>query len=530
MSDRPPTLTATASSLQNIHAVEPVMPASPPSLGQQPVQRRVATVRLPPQADRRRHRPGLGLAETGPAYEGIRLTDVIGALSHALDMSEGQPVGHSVRTAMIGMRIGDELQLPDTDRSALFYALLLKDLGSSSNAAQVSSRFGGDDRALKAARKLIDWTNPADAARYAFRGALRGRSRLARGWHNLTQFGRPDQAEREMAVIRADRGAAIAQQLAMPKLTCEAIRSAEEHWDGQGMPQGLRGEQIPLLARIVNLAQTAEVFERAFGVETAYDVAHTRRGRWFDPALVAAFDTLAHDSAFWDRLRGADTLSAVPENEVPTRVVFADELRLDTIAETFAKVIDAKSPYTARHSQNVSFLATRTATELDMTSREVRAIRRAGLLHDIGKLGVGNDILDKPSKLTPSESAEMRRHTQYTFEILRRVPRFERFATLAASHHERLDGSGYHIGLAGNELNLSMRVLAAADVCESMSATRPYRAALPISKVLQALREAAAAGQLCPVAVEALVGWFRELPQGSTNPDASGDSTSLIGI
>ena len=342
---------------------------------------------------------------------------------------------------MIGMRLCNELHLPDEDRSALFYALLLKDLGSSSNAAQLSSRFGGDDRALKAARKLIDWTNPADAARYTIRQIFRGRSRLARGWYYLTHLERPRQAEREMALVRSDRGAAIARQLAMPTLTCEAIAAAEEHWDGRGMPHGLRGDQIPLLARIVGLAQTVEVFERAFNVETAYDVAHTRSGRWFDPHLVAALDTLAYDSTFWGTLRRANTLSAFPHGELPTRVVFADELRLDTIAEAFAKVIDAKSPYTARHSQNVSFLATRTAMELDMTSREVRAIRRAGLLHDIGKLGVANIILDKPAALTPGEMAEMRRHTQYTFEILRDVPRFERFAALAAAHHERLDGS-----------------------------------------------------------------------------------------
>ena len=530
MSDHHAAQNAKGAATQDVQAAKSVMPASPLSPVQQPVQRRVASIPVPPEADRRRHRPGLRPVETGAAYEGIRLTDVIGALSHALDMSEGQPVGHSVRTAMIGMRLCNELQLSDEDRSALFYALLLKDLGSSSNAAQVSSRFGGDDRALKAARKLIDWTNPADAARFAFLGVLRGQSRLARGWHHLTQFGRPDQAEREMALIRADRGATIARQLAMPKPTCEAIRATEEHWDGRGMPHGLRGEQIPILARIVSLAQTVEVFERAFDVATAFDVAHARRGRWFDPELVAAFDALAYDSTFWATLRRADTLSALAGCEPPSRVVFADELRLDTIAEAFARVIDAKSPYTARHSQNVSFLATRTATELDMTSREVRAIRRAGLLHDIGKLGVGNSILDKPTALTPDEMAEMRQHTRYTLEILRGVPRFERFATLAASHHERLDGSGYHIGMAGDELNLSMRVLAAADVCESLSAMRPYRAALPIGEVLRTLKELAGAGTLCPVAVEALAGWFRGPPHGSTHSDAGGDSTSLIGI
>ena len=464
------------------------------------------------------------------AYAGIRLTDVIGALSYALDMSEGQPVGHSVRTAMIGMRIGSQLNLPDQDRSALFYALLLKDLGSSSNSAQLSSLFGGDDRALKAARRLIDWTDRGDVARFAMRRALEGRSRLARGWYSLTQLGRPGETERAMAATRAERGAAIAGMLAMPTTTCDAIRATEEHWDGNGMPCGTRGDDIPVLARIVGLAQTVEVFEQAFGVETAYEVVHARRGRWFDPALVDCIDTFAFDAAFWDKLRHADALPALRDCEPTARIVYADELRLDTIAEAFAKVIDAKSPFTARHSQNVSFLATRTAMELDMTSREVRALRRAALLHDMGKLGVGNSILDKPSALTADETDEMQRHTRYTLEILQGVPRFERFAMLAASHHERLDGSGYHIGLAGDELGLSARVLAAADVCEALSAARPYRAAMPIDAVMRQLREFVAAGALCPVAVEALTGWFQGLPAGPVHLIPGEDSTSLFGI
>jgi putative nucleotidyltransferase with HDIG domain len=528
MSDRLAAPNATATATQDSHAAVPsVLPDSPLSLIKRPVARGGTSPHVPLRAPRRAHPEPV---KARPAYEGIRLTDVIGALSHALDMSEGQPVGHSVRTAIIGMRLCIELQLSEADRSALFYALLLKDLGSSSNAAQVSNRFGGDDRALKAARRLIDWTNPADAARYACRQALRGRHRLARGWHYLTHLERRGQANREMATIRSDRGAAIARQLAMPKRTCEAIAAVEEHWDGRGMPHGLRGPQIPVLARIVSLAQTVEVFDRAFDVATAFDVAHARRGRWFDPVLVDALDTFRDDAGFWKTLRCADALPALRDWEPPTRIVFADELRLDTIAEAFARVIDAKSPYTARHSQNVSFLATRTATELDMTSREVRAIRRAGLLHDIGKLGVGNSILDKPGPLTPAEMTEVRQHTRYTLEILKGVKRFERFATLAASHHERLDGSGYHLGLAGHELSLSARVLAAADVCEAMSANRPYRAAMPISEVLRTLRDLAAAGRLCPVAVEALVGWFRELPPGSGPATHGEESTSLIGI
>ncbi|HEY4099634.1 MAG TPA: HD domain-containing phosphohydrolase [Gemmatimonadales bacterium] len=462
-------------------------------------------------------------------YAGIRLTEVIGALSHALDMAEGQPVGHSIRTAIIGMRLGRVLQLGDGDRNALFYALLLKDLGSTSNSAHLASFFGADDRALKAARRLIDWTDRREVARYVLRHGA-GDGWLARGWHAFTRFHDSPAVHQQMAETRATRGVVTAAMLAMPKATCDAIASTEEHWDGNGVPRGLAGDRIPFLSRIVGLAQTVEVFEQAFGVAAAYDVAHRRRGRWFDPAVVDALDSFADDAAFWGALRAANSFDALPVAELPERVVYADELRLDTIAEAFARVIDAKSPFTARHSQNVSFLATRTATELGMTSREIRAVRRAGLLHDIGKLGVANTILDKATTLTHAESRAMQHHTRYTLEILRGVPRFARFAMLASSHHERLDGSGYHVGLTGDALTMSMRVLAAADVCEALSAARPYRAGLPIDVVMHELDAGAASGRLCGVAVDALKQWFTGIPDGPIAFSGAADSTSLIGI
>ncbi len=502
-----------------------------------------------PGADPARGRPFPAAADRGPVlqsptlvlptnqlaaaalepYTGIRLTDVIGALSQALDMAEGQPVGHSIRTTMIGMRIGACVGVNESDRADLFFALLLKDLGSSANAAQLTTAHGGDDRAFKAERRLSDWTRRSFVAR-AFGPSSRGRTRLSQTWQAVRTIGYGHDAEHALASLRADKGASIAGMLAMPKATCDAIRSIDEHWDGNGTPLGLRGTAIPVLSRIIGLAQTVEVFERAFDVRTAYDVVRRRSARWFDPELVAALETMEDDVAFWSELSHADALSALRKYEPPARVVYADELRLDTVAEAFARVIDAKSPFTARHSQNVSFLATRTAMELDLPSREVRALRRAGLLHDLGKLGVSNTILDKSGPLAPAERAEMEQHTRRTFDILRDIPRFARFAMVAASHHERIDGSGYHVGFAGEQLSLAARVLAVTDVCEALSAARPYRGALPINQVIAELRKGAALGRLCPIAVNALVGWFEGLPTDPFQANTGGDSTSLIGI
>lgn len=463
------------------------------------------------------------------AYAGIRLNDVVGSMSYALDLAEGQPMGHSVRTTMIGMRIAAILQLPEKDASALFYALLLKDLGCSSNSAALSELYGGDDRALKKAHRLIDWTDRFDRTRYAIKHSKAGRSNMVRGWHALRQGGRMKTVRHDMARLKADRGADIAAMLAMPVATCDAIRGVEEHWDGNGMPSGLRGDAIPLLARIVGLAQTVEVFEHGFDVATAYSVAHARRGRWFDPALVDCLDRFRDDAVFWGRLQSADARAELGEYEPAQRIVYADELRLDTVAEAFAKVIDAKSRFTARHSQNVAFLATRTAKEMGLPRRDIRAVRRAALLHDVGKLGVSNRVIDKPTALDPNETAEMRRHTVYTYEILRGVNRFERIASLAASHHERLDGRGYHLGLGAEELSTLSRILAVADVCEALSSDRPYRAGLPIDATMHILDSMSAAGELCPGAVEALTGWFQGVPKSPMESTEHGDSTSLNG-
>lgn len=507
-------LTRSASALQLPRAAAPAVLRSSPSLNVRGIGGRAGAI-VPP-------------TEGSTAYAGIRLTEVLGALSYALDLTEGQPMGHSVRTTLIGMRIGTQLGLSDDQRSALFYTLLLKDLGCSSNASRLSSLFGADDRLLKKAHKLIDWTDNRDVARYAIAHAAPGQSRLARAMHVLSIGRKARGIGREMIATRCERGADIARMLALPRGTAEAIAAVEEHWDGNGLPAGLRGSGIPMLARIACLAQTVEVYADAFDVQTAYDVAHRRRGRWFDPVLVDCLDAFRFDAVFWGQLREADTLSALSECEPPERVLYADDLRLDTVAEAFAKVIDAKSPYTARHSQNVAFLASRTAKELGMSRREIRAIRRAALLHDVGKLAVSSSILDKPSALDPDEMTEMRSHTGYTYQILSRVTRFQRFAPLAASHHERLDGTGYHLGLDGDELGLPARVLAVADVCEALSSDRPYRKGMQLEGVLARLEEQVAAGHLCPVATEALAGWFIGMGGSTNEHSVVDDSTSLV--
>ena len=417
----------------------------------------------------------------------FRLSDVLAALSHALDITEGQPRGHAERSCLIGMRLAEQLELDDATRSSLFYALLLKDAGCSTNAAKVAFLYGADDAGVKRDRKVTDHLRPAASVRHLVRSTVPGGSPLQKARQLRLLVNHGSQGTRALTELRCERGAEVALAVGFDDVTATAIRHLDEHWDGRGYPQGLAGDRISLPGRILCVAQTAEVFwQEGGGARAACEVARARRGTWFDPAVVDALHAVEHDHAFW-ALLDDDPNPSVYEPE--DRVLAADDATLDRIADAFARIVDAKSPYTGRHSSGVAELAVALAGALELDWRTRRDLRRAGLLHDVGKLGVSNRILDKPGKLDADEWAAMRRHPELSLRILERVPALADIAMLAAAHHERLDGSGYFLGLDADRLDLPARILAVADVAEALSAERPYREALPAEQVLNIMRQ-----------------------------------------
>ncbi len=439
------------------------------------------------------------------------LSEVLGGLSYAMDITEGEPPGHAVRTLAIGMRIAEQLRLGDEVRSALFYALLLKDAGCSANASRLSSLFHADDQPAKAAMKRVDWSRPSALALYTWRSVEPGSSPLDKV-RRMRAVTREEEVTRGVIGTRCERGAEIARMLELPVPTQDAIRSLDEHWDGSGHPRGLRGEDIPLLGRILCLAQSAEVFVRTMGARGAYGMAIKRRGRWFDPALVDAMLAFRDDARFWGPLEDPKAIPVAAVWEPQDRVLRADDDQLDRVAEAFARVIDAKSPYTASHSAGVATYAQAIGAAMGMDGAQQRELRRAGLLHDIGKLAISSRILDKPGRLTEDEFAAMREHTRFTLRILERVRCFRHLAAIAASHHERLDGTGYHRGLAAFDLPRPARVLAVADVFDALTADRPYRAAMPLEQALSIVREDAGSA-LCPAAVAGLEAALGDEPE-----------------
>jgi HD-GYP domain-containing protein (c-di-GMP phosphodiesterase class II) len=413
----------------------------------------------------------------------VPLSEVIGALSYALDLTEGEPPGHSIRSCVIGMRLAEVLGLDAAERSDLFYALLLKDAGCTANSARMAALFGADDQVAKRTAKRVDWASPLSAFVWSARTVAPGRSLRAR-LERLLAIKDEGQVTRSLMQARCDRGAEIARLIGLSDRTAEAIRALDEHWDGRGQPRGIAAEEIPLGGRILCLAQTAEIFHATAGVEGAYGVAERRSGRWFDPELVRAMSAFRADARFWASLAQPDLARWEP----PDRLLVADADRLDRLTSSFAAIVDAKSPWTYHHSDRTSVVATQMAAVMGLGHEEIEDLRRVAMMHDIGKLAISNRILDKPARLTETEFARVREHPLYSQRVLEQVSCFRPLAPVAGAHHERLDGGGYPRGLGSEELSLPARVLAVADVYEALTADRPYRPALTEADAIDVIR------------------------------------------
>ena len=425
----------------------------------------------------------------GPAgTNGPRLAELLGSLSHALDMAGGQPAGHAMRTCWIGQRIGRAIGLGTQQMRDLYYATLLKDSGCSSNAARICERFLTDDLAFKRDRRTLGLSLPSQL-KFVLRhtGAKAGLATRLRAVVDAVQNG--GEIHRELTETRCSRGAQVARQLRFGDDVADAIQGLDEHWDGSGQPQGLAGKEIPLYARIASLAQAVEAFHAGAGPQATREEVARRSGRWFDPRLADAFAVLARDPGFWHALSADDLELRVLEMEPAPQAQPVDDDLLDDIALAFGQIADAKSPFTAGHSSRVALVTEQLGIQLGLGAPERRWLRRGALLHDVGKLGVSNRILDKPGPLDPWEWATMQRHALHTEQILERIVTFGVLARIAGAHHEKLDGSGYPRGLDARHIRLEARIVTAADVFDALTADRPWRRAMATEQALQVMRD-----------------------------------------
>lgn len=417
----------------------------------------------------------------------LRLSELIGSLSHALDMTEGQPAGHCLRCCWIGMQIAAKLNLTATESHDLYYTLLLKDLGCSSNAARICELYLTDDRLFK--REFKETDSIASVISFVLKHTGLQSGLAERFQRIFTVFQNGDAFAQELIQTRCQRGAEIARQLRFSEAVAEGILSLDEHWDGNGRPEHLAGQAIPLFSRIALMAQVIDVFHSVGGPAAAIKEVRNRVGYWFDPALVDCFFEIALSEAFWQVLASNDLPEMVFSMSAGQTDRPLDDDYLDDIAAAFGQVVDSKSPYTSGHSGRVALYTDLLTQELGLSPERRRWLKRGALLHDVGKLGVSNTILDKPGKLTEEEWVQMRSHAQYSEEILSRISAFSELSFVAAAHHERLDGKGYPRGLTAKDIPMETRVITTADIFDAITAARPYRGAIPIPETLAMMAE-----------------------------------------
>jgi HD-GYP domain-containing protein (c-di-GMP phosphodiesterase class II) len=451
------------------------------------------------------------IPEFDPAVE-IRMSDLVIALSEALDLNEGQPPGHAQRSCLIAMKLGKMLELDPQTLSDLYYAALVKDAGSASTIAHNLFVLRETDPRMRRDRHVDNLTGSLSGALYALRNVAQGTS-LERLQEALRLVREVEQSADTLAATLADRTAEIAYLLGLSPASCAAIQHLHEHFDGNGYPHHLRGQQIPLLARILNLVQSIEIFITQHGLVEALNMVGRRRGLWFDPELTDLVTKLRHDHGFWETLHpsNGDLRQRVIAAEPAECRWIGDQDQVDRAAIALANVVDAKSRFTSHHSQRVAAYAQGIAQLLGHTPLECREICRAGLLHDIGKLAVPRRVLEKPDKLDKDEWRVMWKHTHYTLTILERTQCLRHLALMAACHHERLDGDGYHFGMDESLMPWGSRILAVADYFDAVSADRPYRAAMPIERAIELL-DGQAPKRLCATNVDALKQFLARSP------------------
>ena len=426
---------------------------------------------------------------------------MVATLSYAADLGLGQPMAHCMRQTVVALRLAGLAGASDRELEATYYLGLMMNVYCHADAAE-QARWFGDDISLKGDTfEMLDMST-ARMVSFLLRRVGSHGSGVARA-RRLAAF--PVAGVRQVVSFAATHctlGAQFAGRIGLDEAVCVAIGQAYEQWDGKGHPGHLRGEEICLPARLVQLAGPVEVFARRRGVQAAVAVARRHRGTQFDPTVVDLFCERAPEllegldqASDWDAVLGS-------EPQLSRRVAGSD---LDDVLEAMADLVDLKSPYLAGHSRGVANLASEAARVSGHPEDDVQALRRAGLIHDLGRLGVSNEVWDKPGPLTEAESERVRLHPYLTDRMLTRVSALGRSREIAARHHERLDGSGYPRGLTAASLTPADRLLAAADVYHAMTEPRPHRSPLDPGQASRKLRAEVIAGRLDGEAADAVL-------------------------
>lgn len=430
----------------------------------------------------------------------LRLAELLASLSLVTDLGMGYPPEQALEACLIAGELARALQLNQQQQVDVYYTSLLLHVGCTAYAHEQALLAGGDDIHLRGTGSRYDFSSPREGLAGLFAVAAVG-SPVTRARSVFVMLARGSAIDSETSRSTCEVATQMARRIGLPDRIQQALYQMFERWDGRGLPRRLAGDDIALPIRVTQVAAQAALFNRLGGPELAREVIGRRAGGSLDPT---AADVFARRGAGVLRELGAcDVWRAVLEAEPRPRRL-ASDLELDQIARAFADAVDLKLPFTHGHSAQVAQLAEAAAAVMGLDSGAVTTLRRAGLFHDLGRVGVPNGIWEKPGPLTVSEWEQVRLHPYHSERILARSPALSEEAALAGLHHERQDGSGYYRQLTATRIPPAARILAASDAYQAMTQARPYRPAFAPEAAAQQLDAEVAGGRLDAEAVRAV--------------------------
>ena len=428
-----------------------------------------------------------------------RRVEVLAGLSVAIDLGLGQPAEHMLRSAVVACRLADRLGLSQQQKATVYYTTLLMWIGCHADS-QEYARWFGDDIAVRRDAYLVDWSG-VPYLRFLLGNVARGEP-VGQRVRVMTALMRDARGQLGTLIhSHCTSAGALARHIGVGAEVERALAFTFERFDGAGLPTGASASELPIEMRVAQLADVAEVHHRMYGVDGAVAMARSRRGGHFDPDVVDAFTTdteelfPAADEDPWDA-----AFATAPDSEVRL-----DDVRLDELLTAIGDFVDLKCPFALGHSRNVAALAGAAAEQLGLSQDDVTDVRRAGHLHDVGRIGVSNQVWSKGSALSGAEWERVRMHPYFTDRVLTRIPGLARVAAIARTHHEHVDGSGYPLGLAGAALGRPERLLAVAVAYQSALEPRPYREPFTPDTAAARMKERVAAGQLDATSVDAVL-------------------------
>ncbi len=435
-----------------------------------------------------------------PGREQLRLAELVAALSLGIDLGFGQPMEHVLRQCIIALRLAERIGLADSERMVVYYTALLVNVGCHSDAHEQAKWFG-DDIALKSSK--YDYERGVRAAAATMRLVGSGNPPLHRFRVGL-EFALSGHRDVDGTALtrHAELAGSLAEQLGLPEAVRMAVAASYEQWDGKGWPGLLKGDAVPIASRLAQLAEFVEVAHRLGGIGGAETLARRRSGSQFDPGLSELLCVSSEE--ILGGLDSAHTWEAVIAAE-PALGVRLSGTQFDAALLAVANFVDLKSPYTLGHARAVSDLAAAAGERLGLAPESVALLRRAGLVHGFGRLGVSNAIWDKRGPLGAGEWERVRLQPYLTERMLHQSPSLAPLGAVAVQVRERLDGSGYPRGLSGGAISIPARVLGAADAYQSMREPRPHRPARSAEEAAAALRAEVKATRLDRDSVEAVL-------------------------